>query len=65
MEIKLLSMLNYVKKDMSSQEKDIVQQEISKFDLNEQYACINDINYFQEKIANILTVFYSDSHAKE
>lgn len=65
MKIKLLSMLNHVKKDMSSQEKDIVQQEISKFDLNEQYACINDINYFQEKIANILTVFYSDSHAKE
>lgn len=65
MKIKLLNMLNYIKKDMSSQEKDIVQQEISKFDLNEQYACINDINYFQEKIANILTVFYSDSHAKE
>ncbi|CEP18172.1 hypothetical protein [Parasitella parasitica] len=64
MQVRLLDMLKYVNIDMSNQEKDIVLQQVAKFDLNEQYACMNDITYLQAKIASILTV-YSDSHAKE
>lgn len=62
--MKLLDMLKYVNMDLSNQERDIVQQQLAQLDLSEQYACINDIQYFQEKITNMLTV-YSDSHGEK
>ncbi|OAD04531.1 hypothetical protein MUCCIDRAFT_161268 [Mucor lusitanicus CBS 277.49] len=60
-QMKLLDMLNYIKIDMSNQEREIVQQQLTRLDLNEQYACINDALYFQQKISTMLAV-YSDSH---
>ncbi|KAK4518890.1 Rho GTPase protein rac1 [Mucor velutinosus] len=60
-QMKLLDMLNYIKIDMSNQERGIVQQQLTQLDLNEQYACINNVQYFQQKISNMLAV-YSDSH---
>ncbi|KAL9549401.1 hypothetical protein MBANPS3_005223 [Mucor bainieri] len=59
--MKLLDMLNYIKVDMSNQERDIVQHQLTQLDLNEQYACINNVDYFEQKIFNMLAV-YSDSH---
>ncbi|CAO3617672.1 unnamed protein product [Mucor fragilis] len=60
-QMQLLDMLNYIKLDMSNQERDIVQQQLNRLDLNEQYACINDLQYFQQKISSMLAA-YSDSH---
>ncbi|GAN06569.1 hypothetical protein MAM1_0128d06055 [Mucor ambiguus] len=60
-QMKLLDMLNYIKVDMSNQERDIVQQQLTQLGLNEQYACINNVQYFEQKISNMLAV-YRDSH---
>lgn len=62
--MKLLDMLKYVNMALSNQERDIVQQQLAQLDLNEQYACINDIKYFQEKVTTMLAV-YSDSHGEK